>query len=204
MIGIDEAGRGALAGPLVVASVRLDHSYDFGSLPIRDSKTLSPRQRTRIFDAIQSFHIPFQTIIIDVSDINTYGIGWANITGIRQLLERPGLSMRLTEDVRVVVDGRFPMEKIAVDGVDVSCQVDADATVLPVILAGIVAKVTRDRIMQCLHTEYGMYGWERNNGYGTQEHIASIQRFGMCPYHRRQFVKTALRKKSINLLGLSN
>jgi len=199
-IGIDEAGRGAFAGPFVAASVYIPDAQGMkeklGSLPIRDSKTLSERQRERVFEAMCEFGISFETISISVPEINRRGIGWANTSGIRTLIKRAFSPQVMwscsTLPVEVIVDGYFPQKKIAVKDIPVRCQVDADATVFSVILAGIVAKVTRDRIMKTLHEEYAMYGWERNKGYGTREHIEAIKRCGMCPYHREQFVKTAL------------
>ncbi len=193
--GIDEAGRGAFAGPIMMACVTIadvsEITAQLASLPVRDSKTLSELQREKVYDAICKLNIPFDIECINVPEINLRGIGWANIEGIRSLIQR---SLNVSTGVpHFIVDGYFPAKKIAVPGADIVCQVDADATELPVILAGIVAKVSRDRIMKQLHKEFIVYGWERNKGYGTREHREAIRKHGMCIYHREQFVATSLK-----------
>lgn len=209
IFGIDEAGRGPLAGPLVVAGVILtiEQQKRIGSYqyPIRDSKTLSDKQREQVYTYLIESGILFKTVCIDVSYINEKGIGWANTEGIKQVITHfPTLpecvSSTLPECVKlqVIVDGYFPVEKIAVEGVNVKTQVDADATVLPVMLAGIVAKVTRDRMMGRLHEEFPIYNWIKNKGYGTKQHIQALVEYGSSIYHRRVFVETALKNLHTN------
>lgn len=196
ILGVDEAGRGSLAGPLMVASVHLDAEQQelllSHHIPIRDSKLLSEAQRERVYECIQHYAIPFYTYTIDVDAINAYGIGWANYEGIKHVIQS---SLQYANGYDIVVDGRFPLEKIAVHGANISCQVDADATIFPVILAGIVAKVTRDRYMKTLHTEFPHYYWNENKGYGTQKHIEALREHGISHHHRTLFVNTALNKK---------
>lgn len=195
ILGIDEAGRGPLAGPLVVAGVYLSSIHHTAirqaSIPIRDSKTLSEKQREDVFGYIESSRIIYRTFCIDVPQIDDKGIGRANTEAIKQVINNVPIPDR--NILQVVVDGYFPPEKIAVEGVSITTQVDADATVLPVILAGIVAKVTRDRIMKQIHEEFPVYNWTRNKGYGTKEHIQAIIDNGSSPYHRTMFVETALK-----------
>jgi ribonuclease HII len=209
VIGVDEAGRGPLAGPLVVAGVFLDlhqqKQIQTLTFPIRDSKTLSQKQREHVYGYLEQSGILYTSVCIHVPEIDEYGIGLANTEGIKQVIksllplpdrnEDSDFPLRERKGLLVVVDGYFPREKIAVDGVEVKTQVDADATVLPVILAGIVAKVTRDRMMKLFHEEYPAYGWEKNKGYGTKSHIQAIREQGSTKYHRRVFVETVLRRK---------
>lgn len=196
-LGIDEAGRGPLAGPLVVAGVYLNTIHHTAirqaSIPIRDSKTLSEKQREDVFGYIESSGIIYRTFCIDVPQIDEKGIGWANTEAIKQVINNVPIPDR--NILQVVVDGYFPHEKIAVDGFSISTQVDADATVLPVILAGIVAKVTRDRIMKQIHEEFPVYNWVKNKGYGTKEHMQAIIEHGSTIHHRKVFVETALLHK---------
>lgn len=195
LLGIDEAGRGPLAGPLVVAGVYLTNEQEKQienvSFPLRDSKTLSEKQREHVFQYIQSVEIAYRTVELDVPIIDQIGIGLANTEGIKQVITN--FPLRERKILQVLVDGYFPLDKIAVGGVSVATQVDADATVLPVILAGIVAKVTRDRIMNNIHEEFPKYHWIKNKGYGTKEHIKAIIDYGSTPYHRTVFVETALK-----------
>lgn len=188
VLGVDEAGRGSFAGPLVVAGVCIDEQMEHYLLKeqiiIRDSKTMSEIQREKTFQVLHHLTIPTFVSIISVEDINTYGIGWANYEGIKRV-QGQALHKPIKE---IVVDGRFPLAKIAVPGLTIRCQVDADATEAPVMLAGIVAKVTRDRIMKQLHQEYPVYEWEKNKGYGTFVHRNMIKEYGLCVYHRVAFI----------------
>lgn len=214
-IGVDEAGRGALAGPLVVAGVYVSPEQESlfvkSGLPIRDSKVLSEIQRERVFQYMCEHNIYYVTHSISIEEINMKGIAWANYEGIKQVVFSavqnesfgkvgPFPKVRpLKGECSVIVDGRFPIHKIAVPGIDITCVVDADATIFPVILAGIVAKVTRDRIMKQLHLEYSQFGWDTNKGYGTAFHIQSLREFSQSPHHRVQFVQTALKRTAKGL-----
>lgn len=188
VLGVDEAGRGSFAGPLVVAGVCIDEQMEHYLLKeqiiIRDSKTMSEIQREKTFQVLHHLTIPTFVSIISVEDINTYGIGWANYEGIKRV---QGLALHKPIK-ETVVDGKFPLAKIAVPGLTIRCQVNADATEVPVMLAGIVAKVTRDRIMKQLHQEYPVYEWEKNKGYGTFVHRNMIKEYGLCVYHRVAFI----------------
>lgn len=182
ILGVDEAGRGAFAGPLVVASICADPEvFKDTKLKIRDSKTLSEKQRELVYESVCNKKLLFHTVCITVEDINAQGIGWANTEGIKKVIP-------YSCPHKVIVDGYFPQEKIALQGIDIQCVVDADATIFPVILAGIIAKVTRDRIMKTLHADFAHYGWEHNKGYGTKMHLEAIRTYGICPHHRKQFI----------------
>lgn len=181
--GVDEVGRGCLAGPVFAAAVvinsnRFARLIDKQRRMIRDSKTLSPRQRTAILP-----------VIIQIAQ--SYSIGMAQVREIEQLgiVKATFLAMRraitlLTSIDLLVVDGRT-----AIPGINIRQQavVDGDQ-LLPVIsAASIVAKVARDRYMAKQGQRYPQYGFAQHVGYGTAQHFARIAEHGICPLHRRNF-----------------
>ena len=189
--GLDEAGRGSLAGPLVAAGVVLyvpgsDISSDCG-VPLRDSKTLSKNQRERFYNALIASQALVVTLYISVQEINSHGIGWANKEIFRRLIRE------VTAD-QYIIDGNLKIEPMPEIQGTVRSVIDADASIDAVICAGIAAKVTRDRYMHQLNKIYPNYGWDRNAGYGTAEHIKRIQSHNISPEHRTTFVNTALKK----------
>ena len=177
--GIDEAGRGPWAGPVVAAAVVLDA----GSVPVgvTDSKRLSRGRREALFAALRASA--------------RIGVGAASVAEIDRLniLEATLIAMR-----RAVDDLGVPPAHALVDGnraPELSCPATAvvggDARSLSIAAASIVAKVTRDRIMARLARRYPGFGWERNAGYGTPEHRAALARLGVTPHHRRSFAPIA-------------
>lgn len=191
LCGLDEAGRGALAGPLVAAGVILQVSgkdiATASGVPLRDSKTLSKRQRERFYEALLKSQSHIATQQISVELINKNGIGWANKEIFRMLIRK--LSAE-----QYIIDGNLTLGPMPDVSGTVRSIIDADATEESVICAGIIAKVTRDSIMQSLHAKYPQYGWDHNAGYGTKEHVRMIRKRGIIKEHRTQFVQTALRK----------
>ncbi len=198
--GLDEAGRGALAGPLVAAAVILKESVNTitskAGAPLRDSKTLSKRQRESIYEVLINSHSTVISTNISAELINAKGIGWANKEIFRMLI-------RQVPATEYIVDGNLSLAPMPSIKGTVRCLVDADATEAAVICAGIVAKVTRDRIMQKLHLKHPFFGWEHNAGYGTREHIAMILEHGSTPEHRTLFVNTAVQKKYMRHINSS-
>lgn len=178
--GIDEAGRGPWAGPVVAGAVVLDREAVPAELLSRldDSKKLKPRARDELFGAL--------------TGVARVGIGQADVTEVDQLniLQATMLAM-----ARAVMDLSEPSPDFAlVDGnrspdltCDMECVVKGDAKSLSIAAASIVAKVTRDRIMAALDERYPGYGWARNAGYGTREHQNALARLGVTPEHRRSF-----------------
>ncbi len=177
--GIDEAGRGPWAGPVVAAAVVLDA----GSVPVgvTDSKLLSRGRREALFAALRANA--------------RIGVGAASVAEIDRLniLEATLIAMR-----RAVDDLGVPPAHALVDGnrlPELCCPATAvvggDARSLSIAAASIVAKVTRDRIMARLARRYPGFGWERNAGYGTPEHRAALARLGVTPHHRRSFAPIA-------------
>ena len=176
IVGIDEAGRGALCGPVVAAAVWLDPERIPAGL--NDSKALTARQRSLLFDRI-----------VAVADV---GVGTADVDEIEALniLRASHLAMiRAIESLRyrpdfALVDGHLLPRRLPVRGEAV---VKGDARVLSIAAASVVAKVARDRSMVDLAQQFPGYGWERNMGYPTTDHRAALQILGVTPHHRRSF-----------------
>ena len=187
--GLDEVGRGALAGPLVAAAVVLptDFLQELGPLArfLRDSKTVPRARRVEVAAAIQASAITVATAVISTAQINARGIGWANREAFRQLISAVAADL-------YIVDGRVrppaPPDKAA----RVRCLVRADQSVPEVSAASIVAKTTRDDLMRGLHRVYPAFGWHRNAGYGTAAHVAALRSHGVTPEHRTRFAGSAL------------
>ena len=187
--GLDEVGRGALAGPLVAAGVilpadiadRLGASARF----LRDSKTVPRRRREELAALIQVHALAVEVATVEVAAINARGIGWANGEAFRRLIA-------VIEADEYVVDGRVRPPAPADRAGRVRCLVDADALVPAVAAASLVAKVARDALMADLHARHPQYGWAENAGYGTPAHLAALCAHGPCDHHRAVFVATAL------------
>lgn len=187
--GLDEVGRGALAGPLVAAAVILpeDFAGRLGPLArfLRDSKTVPARRREEVAAVIHAEALAVEVVEIPVAEINARGIGWANGEAFRRLI-----AALWADDY--VVDGRVrppaPPERAA----RVRCLIQADARVPAVSAASLVAKVRRDALMRTLHVTYPAYAWDRNAGYGTAAHLAALREHGPCPHHRTAFVATVM------------
>ncbi len=173
--GLDEVGRGALAGPLVAAAVRLDPLFRHPLL--RDSKRLSEAQRERIEPLIREAAQALEVFSVSAQLIDRHGIGWANRTAFERLLE-------LVSAPLCLVDGNLRLNSPA----RYVCVVRGDQLVPAISAASIVAKVHRDRLMRALAAEYPEYGWEGNKGYGSARHLQAISVHGLSPHHRRSFV----------------
>lgn len=177
--GADEAGRGACAGPLVVAAVRLPPSARLEEL--NDSKLLTEAARERVFERLQRSQAAISVVAYGPEEIDRRGIAVCNLEGMRvavaRLPERPGY---------VLTDG------FAVPGLSGSLGVvKGDRTAACVAAAGVVAKVTRDRIMTELDRDHPEYGFAVHKGYGTAMHEAALRRFGPCELHRKSYANVA-------------
>ncbi len=191
--GIDEAGRGALAGPLVAAAVVMSHKTvktvsRRAGFKVRDGKTLSGAKRRKIYAILKRMRATVAVEVISTRQINNRGINWANREIMRRLIKR----MMADE---YILDGKMKVGRVA-GRPNIRSIVDADATIGEVILAGIVAKVERDRLMDALHREFPDFRWKQNKGYGTKSHLTALSTRGPCRYHRLIYVTTALRKFS--------
>ncbi len=184
--GVDEAGRGPWAGPVTAAAVILDPA----SIPdgLNDSKTLTPARRDRLFDEIAATsHVAIATATVERIDRDNIlqASLWAMAEALAGLPHRPAFAL---------IDGN------KTPPTDIACTtaVKGDATSLSIAAASIVAKVTRDRLMQDLDAEFPGYGFARHKGYGTARHAAALARLGPCPAHRRSFapVRTRLAQRA--------
>jgi ribonuclease HII len=182
--GIDEAGRGACAGPLVVAAVALDRWTGDEHAEIADSKVLTARAREAAYKQIVRSALAWSVVVIEPGEIDRLGLHVCNVAGMRRALAGlpalPGY---------VLTDG-FEVPGLAVPAL---AMWKGDQVAACVAAASIVAKVTRDKIMGSLHSEYPMYGFARHKGYSTPSHMASIDAYGPSPVHRRSFVNVASR-----------
>jgi len=176
--GIDEAGRGACAGPLVVAAVVLDPRKFSGLSGIADSKTLTAAAREDAYAEVMRTALAWHRVIIPAAEIDACGLHVCNIAGMRRALA--GLSCR---PGYVLTDG-FAVRGL---GVPALAMWKGDEVAACVAAASIVAKVTRDRIMTEMHGQYPLYGFARHKGYSTRSHMRALARHGPCPEHRASF-----------------
>jgi ribonuclease HII len=176
--GIDEAGRGACAGPLVVAAVVLDRQA-IGRLPgLADSKLLSPGARETAYGEIVRHAADWHVVTIPAADIDRYGLHACNIEGMRRAAAGLGTPPGYVLTDGFAVDGLGPRALAVWKGDQVAASVAA---------ASIVAKVTRDAIMARLDERYPGYGFRRHKGYVTAEHLRALAESGPCAEHRRSF-----------------
>ncbi|MFP3011835.1 MAG: ribonuclease HII [Rickettsia sp.] len=172
--GIDEAGRGPLAGPVVASAVIIDNTNIIPG--IKDSKKLSKKKRELLYEQITSNYV-WATAIISHTEIDEINI----LEATKKACSIASANLSLKPEI-VLVDGNMQFN----DERFVSI-INGDNLSLSIAAASIVAKVTRDRLMLDLSTEFPQYLWHKNSGYGTREHIEAINIHGLSPYHRRSF-----------------
>lgn len=191
--GCDEAGRGPLAGPVVAAAVMLPEDYRNNLL--NDSKQLSERQRNTLRNEIEHQATAWAVATVSPQDIDRLNILHASThamcLAVKALLgeQLPGVICQHNNP-----DALLP-EFLLIDGnrfynetpLPYQCIVKGDAKLMPIAAASILAKTHRDQIMDQLHSEYPVYGWDRNKGYPTAEHYQAIEQYGVSPYHRHSF-----------------
>ncbi len=178
--GVDEAGRGPLAGPVVAAAVILDDLHPIAGLA--DSKVLTATRREALFDEIRAKALCCSIAEATVEEIDALNILQATMLAMRRAVM--GLRLR---PVHVLVDGnRLPQLDVPADAI-----VKGDARVQAISAASILAKVHRDRWCQQLHDEFPQYGFAAHKGYGTAEHMLALREHGACPQHRRSFAPVA-------------
>jgi ribonuclease HII len=176
MAGVDEAGRGPLAGPVVAAAVILDELQPIAGLG--DSKTIAPRRRERLFDEIRAKALCVSIAEASVEEIDALNILQATLLAMRRAVEGLRLAPRY-----VLVDGnRLPALKMPAAAI-----VKGDAKVAAISAASILAKVQRDRLCQALHERWPEYGFDGHKGYPTAAHLDALRRHGVCPAHRRSY-----------------
>lgn len=177
--GLDEAGRGPLAGPLVAVAVLIQEDQTVDAI---DSKKLSFKRRMRWADDLKNV-LEYEVEIITVEEINRFGIGWAN----KEIFQR--LIRKIDAD-HYIVDGNLKLADLGEKQKITICQIRADEHVPVVSAASILAKTIRDKMMLEYHEQFPVYRWDHNKGYPTPEHIRALKTFGGTPYHRWQYVKT--------------
>lgn len=174
--GVDEAGRGPLAGPVVAAAVILDDLQPIRGLA--DSKALTARKRELLFDEIRARALCCSIASASAEEIDRINILQATMLAMKRAVE----GLRLLPH-RVVVDGN----RVPTLAMPVAAIVKGDAKVQAISAASILAKVQRDRWCEDLHTRHPGYGFDKHKGYPTPEHLAALQRLGPCADHRRSF-----------------
>ena len=175
--GCDEAGRGPLAGPVFAAAVIMPK--DFYHPLLNDSKKMSQKAREELRPIIERESLAWAVVEVSAEEIDSLNILWASVEGmhraIRQLSVKP--------EFILVAGNKFK----PLDGIPYKTVVHGDATYTSIAAASVLAKTYRDDRMKELALEYPQYGWERNMGYPTREHIEAIKQWGYSPYHRKSF-----------------
>jgi len=178
--GVDEAGRGPLAGPVVAAAVILDDLHPIAGL--NDSKQLSAAKRERLFDEIRAKALCFAVAQASVEEIESLNILQATLLAMRRAV----LGLRLPPKLVLVDGNRLPVLPMRCEAI-----VKGDALIAAISAASILAKVTRDRGCEELDALYPAYGFAQHKGYGTAQHLAALQAHGACPQHRKTFAPVA-------------
>jgi ribonuclease HII len=182
LAGVDEAGRGACAGPLVVASVILKDPHADELEKVRDSKELSEKTREELFDVVTQAALSVSVVIISNAEIDARGVHAANLDGMRRAVQ--GLEIT---PAYVLTDG-YAIEGLALPNLAVW---KGDQVVTCISAASIIAKVTRDRIMREMDMTYPEYGFVSHKGYITKVHTEALRKHGITPIHRRSFSNIA-------------
>lgn len=176
--GVDEAGRGPLAGPVCAAAVILPEGVIIDG--VNDSKKLSEKKRESLFDVIREQALSYSIAYATVDEIEEINILNATMLAMRRAID--GLDLKADY---AMIDGN----KIPPIDIDAECIVKGDAKSMSIACASILAKVSRDRLLYKYAEEYPMYGFDKHKGYGTKVHREAILKYGPCPYHRKSFLK---------------
>ena len=180
--GVDEAGRGACAGPLVIASVVLHDPFATELAVVRDSKEIPESKRDAVFDLIHRIAASVSVVIVPASEVDSRGVHAANLDGMRRAVQ--GLSI---EPAYVLTDG-YAIEGLGVPNLAVW---KGDQVVVSISAASVIAKVTRDRIMREMDLVFPQYGFAGHKGYITAAHTKALNEHGPCAEHRTSFANVA-------------
>lgn len=180
--GVDEAGRGACAGPLVIASVVLHDPFAAELAVVRDSKEIPESKRDAVFDLIHEVAASVSVVIVPVSEVDARGVHAANLDGMRRAVQ--GLNV---EPAYVLTDG-YAIEGLGVPNLAVW---KGDQVVVSISAASVIAKVTRDRIIREMDLEFPQYGFAGHKGYITAAHTKALNEHGPCQQHRTSFANVA-------------
>lgn len=181
LAGVDEAGRGPLAGPVVAAACILDPERPIYGL--NDSKKLTPSSRTRLYNQIIEYAVDWQVGIVGPETIDEINILQATCQAMRQAIQ----NLAVKPDLLLIDAVRLSETEMPVWPI-----IRGDALSVSIAAASILAKVTRDRIMDAYHEKYPEYGFLQHKGYGTEIHYQALRQFGPCPIHRRTFLRSIL------------
>jgi len=187
--GVDEAGRGPLAGPVVAAAVLFDSDVYIEG--INDSKKLSEKERTRLFNIITEKSLSFSYSIIQPDEIDKINILQASLLAMKQSINKLQIQPNL-----ILIDGNKSFEH----SIKSEAIVKGDAKSFSIAAASIIAKVIRDEIMINLSNNFPIYNWSKNKGYPTKEHIQTIRKYGYTSIHRKTFLKKILPQEQLNFL----
>ncbi len=180
--GVDEAGRGPLAGPVCAAAVILPENTIIEG--VNDSKKLSEKKREALFEVIKSEALSYSIAYSSVEEIESINILNATMLAMKRAVE--GLDVKA--DYAMIDGNRLPDLSI-----DSEFIIKGDAKSMSIACASILAKVSRDRLLYKYAEEYPQYGFDKHKGYGTKAHTAAIKEYGPCPYHRLSFLKKILK-----------
>lgn len=178
--GCDEAGRGPLAGPVFAASVILPK--DFFQPLLDDSKKMTAAHRDKVREVIEKEAVAWAVEEVSPAEIDELNILWASVTGMQRAVLRLDPKPEF-----LLIDGNKFRPFDVYSQKNYQTVVKGDATYAPIAAASVLAKTWRDEFMRKIAEEYPQYGWERNMGYPTPEHIAAIRKYGYTPYHRMSF-----------------
>lgn len=176
--GVDEVGRGPLAGPIVAAAVIFPQGVKISGLD--DSKKLSPQRRAELYIWIKAKALAVSVALIDHATIDRINVGKANI----KVLEMAVKELKISPDF-VLIDGRRNKLKLKMPQKSIN---NGDGRYASVAAASIIAKVSRDNLMVKYHQQFPQYGFAKHKGYGTREHKKNLAKFGPCEIHRRSFL----------------
>lgn len=190
--GIDEAGRGPLAGPVVAACVLIDDKFSIDSDELKiinDSKKLSAKKRQELFKTIKQ-----EALAVEIGVVNNQMIDKINILQASFLAMTKAINSLKKDPHYLLVDGHFKIPKI---NINQSAIIKGDSSVFSIAAASIIAKVSRDWLMCQYDKKYPIYNFEKHKGYGTKEHLKKIKEFGPCPIHRLSFAPFKVKKSKL-------
>jgi len=174
IIGVDEVGRGALVGPVIAAAIIYDSKFPSG---IRDSKKISKKKREHISDILTK-DFKFAIGVGELHEIEEHNILGGTLIAMKRAVD----SIECNPDMVLVDGNKIPKWEYNSEAI-----VKGDNKSVSIAAASIVAKVARDKMITEMHSEYPEYGWDKNAGYGTKQHMEAIEKYGITPYHRRGF-----------------
>lgn len=183
IVGIDEAGRGPLAGPLSVAGVVFPIGYE--NPDIYDSKALSEKKRDQLYETIKEDALWFEIIEVSEADIDTYNILEADRRAMKEIALKAPADIVLSDAMKMDIDKKV---------IDL---IKGDQKSISIASASILAKVTRDRIMKEYDAIYPEYGFGKHKGYGTKQHMEAIEKYGITPIHRRSFAPVRFHQEKL-------